>query len=241
MAELNQVRDGRKGHAFVMYETGEVIPAPSGDGASPLKKGHFYYIVSKGAASGFDAEDEVGDTIYISDKSKIAMKTGDSVKLIDLAFLGFANEKSLSESKNTNDVTCDKDDSSNFVSDGITTTSGNVNGYNLMREGEDYESKALNAIKASFHKMVIEDAAGVRTVTNQTNKKFMLMFNWDSKDIEPGEHFSADIVPCFLTQNEKSGSYGSGSSMNLSYQGCDSDEYGHQRMELQAVYVAPEA
>lgn len=53
MAELNQVRDGRKGHAYVMYETGEAITAPSGDGASPLKKGHFYYIVSKGATSGF--------------------------------------------------------------------------------------------------------------------------------------------------------------------------------------------
>ena len=67
------------------------------------------------------------------------------------------------------------------------------------------------------------------------------MFNWDAKDIAEGEHFSADIVPCFLTQNEKSGSYGSGSSMNLSYQGCDSDEYGHQRMEIQSIYTAPAA
>ena len=236
MAELNQVRDGRKGHAYRMYETGEEITTPT-----ELKKGHFYYITAKGATSGFDADDEVGDTIYITANSKITLKEGDKVKLISLAFLGFANEKSLSESKNTNEVTCDKDDSSNFVSDGITTTSGNINGYSLMLEGDSNDAKALNEIKASFHKMVVEDKEGTRNVASQTNKKFMIMFNWDAKDIAEGEHFSADIVPCFLTQNEKSGSYGSGSSMNLSYQGCDSDEYGHQRMEIQSIYTAPAA
>lgn len=236
MAELNQVRDGRKGQAFLMYESGEEIST-----AGALKKGHFYWITAKADTSGFDANDSVGDTIYISSASKIALKEGDKVQPIKLAFLGYANDKSLSEQQNTNDVTCDKDDTANYISDGITQTSGSINGYNLMLEGDGDEAKALNEIKANFHKIVIEQADGTRTVNPQAQQKFMIMFNWDAKGIQVGEHFSADIVPCLLTQNDKSGAYGSGVSMSLNYQGCDSDEEGRKRMEIQSTYVAPEA
>lgn len=230
MGKLNQVRDGRQSHAYLVSFAD--TPVTTGT----LLKGRYYAVDAiASTGSGFADGVEVGDIIYTSDQS-IKLGTGDKATLCELDFLGFVNNKSLSQSKSVQEITCDKDASANYVSSGIVEGSGSISGYNIML---DDAHASVNRLKASFNKVSIYDGKETK-VNKQTNSKFVILINYDAKDVEVGEHMDIMVVPCYLTSNEQNAEYNSGGTLNIGFQVADSDEYGHKKGEIQTIYAAPE-
>lgn len=223
MAYLNNVRDGRQSKVYLLsFGTTEL---------TSVTKGHVYAVAVKGASTTL-GDLEVGD-IFVA-VGTFAIGTNDKVVEVTPKFLGGATDKDISFEKSTTDITCDKDDANNIVSNGIVSSSGTINCMDLLETGDT----AANIIKQRFNKMVTYDATtGAPTVSEKDRtEKDMLMFVWDARELNTGEYIGIDIVPAFLTSQAHGSAYGSGQTFTINFSGADTDEHGHRRSYQQFAY-----
>lgn len=226
MSNYNTARDGRKSYSFI----GLVGDAP----VKTITKGGLYWIQTKATAtSGFGDVKE--GRCYYSVKGGEAVGTDEVVYQITPKFLGFVNDKSLDFSKETSDVTCDKDDSDNYVTDGSVGVSGSLSGYDLMKAGEE---SGINLVRSQFNETMLVNAAGEYTVLpERSTADTLIIIVWDAKDVEEGSMVAIDVVPCILTSQNRAAAYKSGQSLSIDFTGKDSTEAGVHRCHIQAPYA----
>lgn len=224
MAQLNNVRDGRKAKVFLAsFGTTEL---------TTVALGKIYVISAKASGTTAFGNLKVGDFFIATGSTAPSLETGDKCFEVTPLFLGGATDKDISFEKSTTDVTCDKDAASNVTSDGTVASSGSVTAYDLIQTG----TTAANTIRQKFNKMV-EYASGTPTATElDRTEKDVLIFIWDARDLETGEYVGVDFVPAFLSSQAHGSSYGSGQTFTVNFTGADSDEAGHKRSYQQFAY-----
>jgi len=224
MAQLNNVRDGRKAKVFLAsFGTTEL---------TTVALGKIYVISAKASGTTAFGNLKVGDFFIATGSTAPSLETGDKCIEVTPLFLGGATDKDISFEKSTTDVTCDKDAASNVTSDGTVASSGSVTAYDLIQTG----TTAANTIRQKFNKMV-EYASGTPTATElDRTEKDVLIFIWDARDLETGEYVGVDFVPAFLSSQAHGSSYGSGQTFTVNFTGADSDEAGHKRSYQQFAY-----
>lgn len=230
MAEM-KARDGRKALVYI----GKVA---SEKASGALLAGHWYAITKKAEAGTTKFGNlEVGHMLYVSKSASITPAEGDECVKVDLLFLGSSTSKQLTESKSTSDVTCDKDDSANYVTNGVVSSSGSISGYDLLDPNVE---SGINYVRAMFNDVVTYGPDGTPTLKSvDKTEKTLLFFMWDARDAEEGESVGVDVLPAYLTEKSRDSSYGSPQSMNLNFQGCDSDEHGIKRHYQEIVWTEP--
>lgn len=204
--------------------------------ATSIKKGHWYWITAKAATGSIFGDMKVGKAYY-SAKDSEELAEGDECYEVSLELLGQANSKELSFSKEAMDVTCDKDDLANYSSDGIVTISGSVNGYNLADRGYT----AIKKLRQMFSDVTVIKKEGIETYEARTTEKCVLFFFWNLRDAKEGDIVMVHQVPAFVTEMGIGSEYGSGQTMDLSVQGCASDEDGHLFGYTEVEYSKPVA
>ena len=233
MATNLTARDGREAKVYIAK-----TPSPEQVTSGALKKGNWYRIDEKDTSSTALGKDtKVGDVIYV-DNTGITLATSDKVTPIEWLFLGEATGKSMSDSKSVADVTCDKDDSANNVCNGIVSTSGTINGHDLL---DPDEASGINYVRQLFSRMIVYKGGVPTVVEKDKSSKVLLLFMWDARDVEAGELVACDIMPAFITEKSRDAQYGSPQSMNISFTGCDTDDEGRRKSYQQITYVEAEA
>lgn len=224
MAHLNNVRDGRQSKVY--------LAKFAGSASDSITKGKIYAVTGVAASNSKLGNLKVGDIFVATDT--ITPASGDTVELVTPLFLGGATDKDLSFEKSTSEITCDKDDATNSITDGKVSSSGSITAYDLLENGED---SAINKIRQKFNKMVTygENGAPAAAEGDRTTKD-VLIFLWDSRDLDVGEYVALDIVPALITSQAHGSSYGSGQTMTLNFTGNDTDEAGHKRSYHQFAY-----
>ena len=224
MAQLNNVRDGRKAKVFLAsFGTTEL---------TTVALGKIYCITAKASGTSAFGNLVKGDFFIATGSTAPTLETGDKCVEVTPLFLGGATDKDLNFEKSTTNVTCDQDAASNVTSDGTVTSSGSVTAYDLLQTG----STAANTIRQKFNKMV-EYSSGTPTATElDRTEKDVLIFIWDARDIETGEYVGVDFVPAFISSQAHGSSYGSGQTFTVNFTGADSDEAGHRRSYQQIAY-----
>lgn len=234
----NSATDGKKanvnlGIAGTLVSTGELVP------------GNLYSIASLATESSAiatavqDAETEkayeVGD-FFVCPSTGITLAVGDSVYPIVEKFMGFANGKSLSKSKDTIDVTCDKDETiKSFISAGLVGVTGTINGFDLVQLGKD---SAINILRREFGDVFLESEANAGKMIKlpKTDNTYLLIFRWRDKGLKAGDVYDMDVLPAIFNSLENSAEYGSGKAFNIGFTGCDQDSLGRQAAYLAMKY-----
>lgn len=226
MSNLDQVRDGRLAHCYLL------MPSATKVAAGSLKAGHFYYVKARGASSAVPEAYKTMKPFYCG-STAITVAEDDEVFELNAKFLSYANSKNLSYEKTTTDVTCDKDDSNNYVCDGSVNISGSINGYDLLEDG----TAAIDEIRLRFRDIL--DTSGEEAVFKDAKLtvKDLLVFIWDAKDATTGTYVGMDFVPCFITTQTRDVAYQSGQTFNMDIQGCDSDDNGIKGQIQQAKWA----
>ncbi len=217
MAQLNNVRDGRKAKVYLLTHATTA--------ASALTLGKIYCITGVAASSSVFGNLKIGDYFICTGASAPTLGTGDSCVEVTPKFFGGATDKDLNFEKSTTDITCDKDASANVTSNGVVTGSGTITMYDLLQTGDT----AINRIKQRFNK-VVNYSAGAPTASElDRTEKDVFMFVWDARDLEDGEYMGFDFVPAFAQSLGHGSAYGSGQTSPVGITCADSDEAGHRR------------
>ena len=220
MAYKNNVRDGREANVFLCTFASAK--------ASAVTAGHVYKITKKAeTGSGFGSF-KVGHPFIA--KGTITLAEGDECVEITPKFIGGATDKELNREKSSNEVTCDKDESAVYITDGKVSVSGSISVYSLI---QDVDS-AANLIKQRFTDVGSYDESGKLTLNSKdrTEKDF-LMFVWDSRNLQAGELAEIDFVAGLFTSLGHSSSYGSPQSSPLQFNGNDTDDHGTRSINMQ--------
>ncbi|MBQ7508341.1 MAG: hypothetical protein IJT52_03330 [Spirochaetales bacterium] len=216
MAELNNVRDGRKAKVYLLEHATTA--------AATLALGKIYCITGIGSTTIF-GNLKVGDYFIATGTAAPTLGTGDSCVEVTPHFFGGATDKDLNFEKSTTDITCDKDAAANVTSNGVVTGNGTIAMYDLIQTGDT----ALNRIKKRFNK-VVTYTSGVPTGAElDRTQKDVFMFVWDARDLETGEYMAFDFVPAFAQSLGHSSAYGSGQTAPVGISCADTDEAGHRR------------
>jgi hypothetical protein len=110
MAQLNNVRDGRKAKVFLAsFGTTEL---------TTVALGKIYAITAKASGTSGFGNLVKGDFFIATGSTAPTLETGDKCVEVTPLFLGGATDKDLNFEKSTTDITCDKDSASNVTSDG---------------------------------------------------------------------------------------------------------------------------
>jgi len=217
MAQLNNVRDGRKAKVYLLTHATTA--------ASALALGKIYCITGVAASSSVFGNLKIGDYYICTGTAAPTLGTGDSCVEVTPKFFGGATDKDLNFEKSTTDITCDKDASANVTSNGVVTGSGTITMYDLLQTGDT----AINRIKQRFNK-VVNYSAGAPTASElDRTEKDVFMFVWDARDLEDGEYMGFDFVPAFAQSLGHGSAYGSGQTSPVGITCADSDEAGHRR------------
>ena len=223
MAHLNNVRDGRQSKVYLLQ---------FGETASTIAKGKLYAVKSVASSGSKLGNLKVGD-IFVA-TSAITPASGDTVEAVTPKFLGGATDKDLSFEKSTTEITCDKDNATNNITNGVVASSGSVTCYDLLDDDAD---SAINLIRKRFNKVVTYGSDGAPTgAEGDRTEKDVLLFLWDARDLDVGEYVAMDIVPALITSQGHAASYGSGQTMPINFTGNDTDEAGHRRSYHQFEY-----
>lgn len=224
MAHLNNVRDGRQSKVY--------LAKFGGTSAATIEKGKIYAVTGVAASNSKLGNLKVGDLFVAT--SAITPASGDTVELVTPKFLGGATDKDLSFEKSTTDITCDKDDATNNITDGTVASSGSITAYDLLDNDED---SAINLIRQRFNKVVTYGENGTPTAKEgDRTAKDVLILLWDARDLDEGEYCAIDFVPALITSLGHAASYGSGQTMPINFTGNDTDEVGHKRSYHQFAY-----
>lgn len=220
MAYMNNVRDGREANIFLCSFA--AVKAAS------CTEGHVYAITKKAAsASGF-GDLKVGE-LFVA-VGTITLADGDECVEVTPKFIGGATDKELNREKTSNDVTCDKDESAVYISDGKVSVSGSISLYSLIQDPDS----AANQIKQRFMDInTYGDDGKLKKYSKDRTEKDFLMFVWDARNLQEGEYAEVDFVAGLITSLGHQSSYGSPQSMPVSFNGNDSDDQGHRSSNMQ--------
>lgn len=230
MANTFQGRDGKKGLAFLLdVENGTLV-----SGGSSLAAGDIGFITAKDASSIFGAA-EVNTPFFAP--AALTLATDDKFFKCTPYFLGFATSKSVSYSKDTQDVTCDYDvaiGKTNNVTDGVVTTSGSISGMNMLASGT---TNAINIIKSRFGSILeVTDAGAATLIAADTENKDVIVIIWNFKDVKAsGDIYDMEILPVLFTSLSKGADYGSPQSFDLDFTSNATDENGYLGGNLQVA------
>lgn len=217
MAQLNNVRDGRKAKVYLLDFGSASV--------STLALGKIYCITGVATTPTVFGNLKVGDFYICTGTAAPTLGTGETCVEVTPKFFGGATDKDLNFEKSTTDITCDKDASSNVTSNGVVSGTGNITMYDLLQTGDT----AINRIKQRFNK-VVNYTAGTPTASElDRTEKDVFMFVWDARDLEAGEYMGFDFVPAFAQSLGHGSAYGSGQTSPVSITCADTDEAGHRR------------
>lgn len=224
---------GNHGLAYLLTKGTELSGATS-DGPV-LTEGSWYYVSAK-ATSGSVMPVRVG--LPFQAASAISMNVvGDKCIPLTKKLLGFARDKSLSQSKATTDATTDSNNGiAQQLSDGIVTTSGSISGYNEIPEADSAQETIIKMFNT-----YARDAAGTVTVSEVSTPICLLMIDWTARRISAagpsdGEKCEIDILPVIFTSKNTDGAYGSAKGFNCDFVGQQSDDDGCEPLHWVGVY-----
>lgn len=223
----SQPRDGRQSLSFLLDNMTEVST-----GSLPV--GTIGFIKAKGESSVFGDLDVMSPFIAVTETT---LGTGDVFMKATPYFLGQATGKSVTASKNVNDVTIDYDGATNNITDGIVTKSGSISGA-LITESLGQDS-GVNILKSRFDKLVEITATGTITVKEaNTTEKDNLLIIWNGRNAKVGDLLEMEVIPALFNNLSKGGEYGSSQSFDVDFTGNYSDENGYTGAVLQVENVA---
>lgn len=222
---------GNHGLAYLLTK-GTVM---TGD-ASTVKttEGEWYYVTAK-AESASVLPVRVG--LPFQSASALTLATGDKCIPLTKKLLGFARDKSLSQSKATVDATTDSNNGiAQQLCDGIVTTSGSISGYNEIPEANSAQETIIKMFNT-----YARDAAGTVTVTEVSTPICLLMIDWTARRISAagpsdGEKCEIDILPVIFTSKNTDGAYGSVKGFNCDFVGQQSDDDGCEPLHWVGTY-----
>lgn len=227
----SQARDGRQSLSFLLIPASDT-PVTGASGS--LKVGDIVVITGKAASeSAFGA---IPVNKFFIATTSITLKEGDSCLKCTPHFLGQATGKTVSASKNVNDMTIDYDESTNNVTDGIVTKTGSISGAYIT---EDIESEGgVNFIKLRFDDIVqIDDEGTVKMKEADTTGKDILMIIWNGRNAKAGDMLEIEIMPVLFSDLSKGGEYGSAQSFDVDFSSCYTDDNNYSGGNYQVVNV----
>ena len=224
---------GNHGLAYLLTKGDEISGAAT---ESPeLTEGDWYYVTAKAETSSA-LPVRVGLPFQAS--SAITMNiAGDKVVPLTKKLLGFARDKSLSQSKATTDATTDSNNGiAQQLSDGIVTTSGSISGYNEIPEANSAQETIIKMFNT-----YARDASGTVTVSEVSTPICLLMIDWTARRISAagpsdGEKCEIDILPVIFTSKNTDGAYGSVKGFNCDFVGQQSDDDGCEPLHWVGTY-----
>lgn len=167
---------------------------------------------------------EPGDVFLCS--AEKALATGDVVIPLTRELIGFVRDKSIDSSKQTFDATVDEDDTADNQTDGIVAMSGTISGYDLVGKSK---GDATSILKGRFSRTIYasigsgEDTIEVEGVSAPID---LIQIDQFARDAKEGDPIEVLTIPCILTSNGKSSTYGSVTSLNIGFTGCAQDADG---------------
>ena len=224
---------GNHGLAYLLTK-GSVIEGAAS--SSPvLVEGSWYYVTAK-AEVGSVMPVRVGLPFQAASAITLSV-VGDKCIPLTKKLLGFARDKSLSQSKATTDATTDSNNGiAQQLSDGIVTTSGSISGYNEIPEANSAQETIIKMFNT-----YARDASGTVTVTEVSTPICLLMIDWTARRISAagpsdGEKCEIDILPVIFTSKNTDGAYGSVKGFNCDFVGQQSDDDGCEPLHWVGVY-----
>lgn len=222
---------GNHGLAYLLTK-GTVM---TGD-ASTVKttEGEWYYVTAK-AESGSVLPVRVG--LPFQSASALTLASGDKCIPLTKKLLGFARDKSLSQSKATVDATTDSNNGiAQQISDGIVTTSGSISGYNEIPEANSAQETIIKMFQT-----YARDKNGTVDVSEVSTPICLLMIDWTARRISAagpsdGEKCEIDILPVIFTSKNTDGAYGSAKGFNCDFVGQQSDDDGCEPLHWVGTY-----
>ena len=222
---------GNHGLAYLLTK-GTVM---TGD-ASTVKtvEGEWYYVTAKAETS---SALPVRVGLPFQSASALTLASGDKVIPLTKKLLGFARDKSLSQSKATVDATTDSNNGiAQQISDGIVTTSGSISGYNEIPEANSAQETIIKMFNT-----YAREASGTVTVSEVSTPICLLMIDWTARRISAagpsdGEKCEIDILPVIFTSKNTDGAYGSVKGFNCDFVGQQSDDDGCEPLHWVGVY-----
>ena len=222
---------GNHGLAYLLTK-GTVM---TGD-ASTVKtvEGEWYYVTAKAETS---SALPVRVGLPFQSASALTLASGDKVIPLTKKLLGFARDKSLSQSKATVDATTDSNNGiAQQISDGIVTTSGSISGYNEIPEANSAQETIIKMFNT-----YAREASGTVTVSEVSTPICLLMIDWTARRISAagpsdGEKCEIDILPVIFTSKNTDGAYGSVKGFNCDFVGQQSDDDGCEPLHWVGTY-----
>lgn len=233
----NGKKTGRDGLAYLGAKGTELVGAAE---ASPSLVVGTWYVSTGQAESGSKIPVTVGH-FFVASKAD-ALVVGDKCVPVTFSLLGYARSKSLDASKSVVDATTDIDDVSDFESDGLVTTTGSINGYDIVGGS----TSAVMKIKEQFAYTVYATAgsAGAADSISEVDistPKNLLMIDWTAREPVEGASAEIDLMPVIFTQASKSVDYGSIRTLNCNFSVVSDDGAGVKPTHYVGPYRLPAA
>ena len=217
MSGKSQARDGRESIAFILEPASSALEGSS----AVLAAGDIAFVLA--AAVGGDYAGVPARKPIIANAA-MSGTTGDKIVKTTAYFMGFANDKSKSDSKNTQDVTCDYDEKTNNVTDGQVSSSGSISGF-AMTESVGSNYSALNIIKSRFGDIIeVGDSSAISVKEANTTDKDIIAIFWNWRNCKVGDLIEVSIVPVLFSNLNVGAQYSSGQSFSVDYTGNSGDE-----------------
>lgn len=217
MSGKSQARDGRESIAFILEPASSALEGS----AAVLAAGDIAFVLA--AAVGGNYAGVPARKPMIANAATTGT-TGDKIVKTTAYFMGFANDKSKSDSKSTQDVTCDYDEKTNNVTDGQVSSSGSISGF-AMTESVGSNFSALNIVKSRFGDIIeIGDSNAISVKAADTTNKDILAIFWNWRDCKVGDLLEVSILPVLFSNLNVSAQYSSGQSFSVDYTGNSGDE-----------------
>ena len=199
-----------------------------GDGSTvALEDGKFYVASAIAESSAFETGVKVGRPFRAVGSTTLSV--GDkAVELTNLweesRIAGMANSKSLNFSRSTFDGTTDFDDYTDKISEDQVEISGSFDGFKLL--GIFPEDSAIVDINRQFTNVDVEAADGSIVSIDRSNDKLYLAFIYQKTAPVAGDVVDITFVPCTLSSNGESSSYGSAHTQNVAFEGTSFSDFG---------------
>lgn len=227
----SQARDGRQSLSFLLVPEKDT---PVTGASGKLAIGDIVIVTGKAASDSIFGDIPL-NKFFIANKA-LTLGEGDSCIKCTPHFLGQATGKTVSASKNVNDMTIDYDESTNNVTDGIVTKTGSISGAFIT---EDIDSEGgVNYVKLRFDSIVqIGEDGTAKMKEADTTGKDILMIIWNGRNAKAGDLLEIEIMPVLFSDLSQGGEYGSAQSFDVDFSSCytDDNNYSGGRYQVHNV------
>ncbi len=212
-----------------------------------LKKGFWYYVISKAAESsvlpvgpGYPFQSALASTLAVGDSVYPLTMGADSI-------LGFAKDKSIGMTKSMVDLTTD-DNYPNSLSeaDGVTKRSGTISGNHAYPKPGSALYTFMSKFTTMSNAVSATSAQDTITVTEPDDNSVLLMLDWLAykrgvEGLAEGDLQMVEFIPARLSNMQISASKGSAVTLSFDYEGQAEDDYGNKPMRYNGPFHVAEA